>query len=255
MNLLAQIETQTVDYSDLKVMLPLSGGINSAAVLCWLGESVPLKHRPFELDIYYSHFVEHSPDTHQFVIDLILYANKHFRCVNSKITWNSVNAYFIKAKMIPHPSISPCSRQLKTEPADKYFARNEFDIELIGYVKTDTVRRGKNKSRVDNLSARLDYARFPLIDWSKQDCLDFVKATIGWYPTIYDIKDEKGKDVFSHNNCLPCKNMHPKQIANVVKYYPEYAVKAQETADAIPGAYWGREDIGIFACDVCERLS
>lgn len=248
MNLLAQIETQTVDYSGLKVMLPLSGGINSAACLCWLGEEVPLERQPLELDLYYSHFIEHSPDTHQFVMDLIMYANRTFRCVSSKITWNSVNAYFLKQKMIPHPSLSPCSRELKVLPAKNYFERNGLDIELIGYVKTDM-------KRFKNLSSRNLNTRFPVLEWSKQDCLDYVKKIIGWYPAIYDIKDEKGKDVFSHNNCLPCKNMHPKQLQNVAKYYPEYAKKAQETADAIPGAYWGREDIGVFACDVCERLS
>jgi hypothetical protein len=61
MNLLAQIETRTVDYSGLKMLLPLSGGINSAACLCWLGEAVAPERWPSELHLHYSHFTEHSP--------------------------------------------------------------------------------------------------------------------------------------------------------------------------------------------------
>lgn len=248
MNLLAQIETQTVDYTGLKVMLPLSGGINSAACLCWLGESVDPSRWPQELHLYYSHFTEHSPDTFKFVADLIRYARKRFPMVKATVTRNSVNKYFIRSKMIPHPSISPCSREMKVLPAREYFAANALDLELIGYVATD-MRRFKN------LSTRNDMARFPVLEWSKQDCLDYVKDVIGWYPAIYDIKDDSGKDVFSHNNCLPCKNMHPKQLRNVAQFYPAYAQKAQETASVI-GGYWGREDVPeVFACDVCERLS
>lgn len=248
MNLLAQIETQMVDYNGLKVLLPLSGGINSMACLCWLGEEVPPDRWPLELHLHYSHFIEHSPDTFKFVADGIRYARRRFPWVKATILRNSVNAYFIKSNMIPHPTISPCSRELKVIPRRNYFQEHNLDIELIGYVDTDQRRYRK-------LSARTPHARFPVLEWSKQDCLDYVKKVIGWYPAIYDIKDENGKDVFSHNNCLPCKNMHPKQLQNVAKYYPEYAKKAQATADAIPGAYWGREDIGVFACDVCERLS
>lgn len=248
MGLLAQIETQTVDYSGFKMLLPLSGGINSAACLCWLLEEVSPGCWPSELHVHYSHFKEHSPDTFKFVADLIRYARTRYPAVKSTILRNSVNKYFIDQKMIPHPTISPCSRELKVIPARNYFQLHDLDIELIGYVNTD-------QKRFRNLSARTPHARFPVLEWSKQDCLDYVKAVIGWYPAIYDIKDENGKDVFSHNNCLPCKNMHPKQLKMVAKYYPDYARKAEKTAAAIPGAYWGREDIPeVFKCDVCVRL-
>lgn len=249
MNLLAQIETLSVDYSGLKILLPLSGGINSAACLCWLGEAVSRERWPEELHLHYSHFKEHSPGTLRFVLALIKYAKRRFPCVKWTVLRNSVNQYFREQKMIPHPTISPCSRELKVIPRRNYFQLHELDIELIGYVNTD-------QRRFRNLSARVPHARFPVLEWSKQDCLDYVKSVIGWYPPIYDIKDENGKDVFSHNNCLPCKNMHPKQLQNVARYFPEYAREAQRTADAIPGAYWGREDVPeVFACNVCERLS
>jgi 3'-phosphoadenosine 5'-phosphosulfate sulfotransferase (PAPS reductase)/FAD synthetase len=249
MNLLAQIQTESVDYSALKVLLPLSGDINSAALLCWLAEEIPADKHPLELHLYYSHFTEHSPDTFKFVADLIRYARKRFKSVFVRITRNSVNKYFRANKMIPHPSISPCSSRLKYYPSEKYFKENDLDIDLIGFVKTD-IKRFKNMTR------RSQTAQFPILEWSKQDCLDYVKKIIGWYPAIYDLKDENGKDLFSHNNCLPCKNMHPKQLALVAKYFPKHAAIAEETARLIPGAYWGREDVpDIFKCDVCERMS
>jgi 3'-phosphoadenosine 5'-phosphosulfate sulfotransferase (PAPS reductase)/FAD synthetase len=220
MNLLSQIETQTADYSGLKVMLPLSGGINSAALLCWLGEEIPNEKQPLELYLYYSHFTEHSPDTFSFVADLIKYARTKFENVKVKITRNSVNKFFREQKMIPHPSISPCSSRLKYYPAEKYFKENNLDIDLIGFVKTDI-------KRFKNMIKRSQTARFPILEWSKQDCLDYVKKIIGWYPAIYDIKDENGKDLFSHNNCLPCKNMHPKQLALVAKYFRRLRKKRQ----------------------------
>ena len=52
------------NYSDKKVMIGLSGGINSAAVLAYLAKNVIDK--PKELFLFYAHFDEHSSDTIDF---------------------------------------------------------------------------------------------------------------------------------------------------------------------------------------------
>lgn len=103
-------------YEGEKIMIGLSGGINSMAVLCWLIES---GQQPEELHLFYAHFAEHSPDTFQFVADGIRLARKHFKKVLVKITNNSVLQFFEDQKMIPHPMASPCSRKLKIEPMEK----------------------------------------------------------------------------------------------------------------------------------------
>jgi 7-cyano-7-deazaguanine synthase in queuosine biosynthesis len=90
MNLLAQIETQSVDYGGQKMLLPLSGGINSAACLCWLLEEISIDRWPDELHLYYSHFKEHSPGTLKFVFALVKYAKSKFPDVKFKFTRNSV---------------------------------------------------------------------------------------------------------------------------------------------------------------------
>lgn len=53
-----------MDFKGEKIMIGLSGGINSMAVLCWLGE-LPEANRPDELHLFYADFKEHSPDTSQ----------------------------------------------------------------------------------------------------------------------------------------------------------------------------------------------
>lgn len=51
MNLFAQMELRQLDYSGLRVMLPLSGGINSGALLCALGREVSPERWPCELHL------------------------------------------------------------------------------------------------------------------------------------------------------------------------------------------------------------
>ena len=237
LNLLTQCDGFE-DYSEKRVMIPLSGGINSAAVLCWLAEYQPEHLKPMELHLYYSHFREHSPDTFRFVADCIRFARRKFASVKVKITRNSVLAYFEGEHMIPHPMISPCSIDLKIKPRMAYDAEHGIDLDLVGFVQTE-MRRWKRQQSYKG-SGR---TRYPMLRFTDEDCFSLVKICIGWYPAIYGILDEKGRRAFTHNNCLPCKNMTAKQLRAVGQFYPEYAKRAQETADRIPGAYWGRDDV------------
>lgn len=246
---LLDISEEKRNFSGQRVLIPLSGGINSAAVLCWIGETWPAEKKPLELHLFYSHFREHSPGTARFVTDQMRYARGAFSRVVCKIARHSVNRFFERQHMIPHPSISPCSTELKIKPKLIYIEDHKIDVELIGFVKED-FRRFKRAQGYEN-SRGADY---PLLHWNNEECFAFVKKVIGWYPAIYDIR-EKGKRVFSHNNCLPCKNMSSRQLAQVGKYFPEYARRARATADKIPGGYWGRDDVpDVFVCDNCARL-
>jgi len=77
------------DYSNQKVMIGLSGGINSMSILCWLSE-YPEHLKPMELHLFYAHFEEHSPDTLEFVLAGVEFAEKHFETVFFKQTNNSI---------------------------------------------------------------------------------------------------------------------------------------------------------------------
>jgi 3'-phosphoadenosine 5'-phosphosulfate sulfotransferase (PAPS reductase)/FAD synthetase len=264
-NLLDMAETP-IDYSRSKVRVPLSGGINSAAVLSLLGEYHPEHLKPKELHLYYAHFKEHSPDTFQFTADCIRYARRRFPDVRVKITRNSVNKFFIEQHMIPHPMISPCSQKLKIIPMQRYDVTHEIDIVLIGFVREEYGRylRARKRQKVEGRTKD----QYPLLNITDENCFQIVKQVIGWYPAIYDIRwtvehfnlglcrrHEIGERVFTHNNCLPCKNMSKRQLVNVGIFFPEYARVAQETVAQIPNAYWGRDEVpDAFKCDVCERM-
>lgn len=255
-----------VDYSTSKVLVPLSAGINSAAVLCFLGEHHPERFKPKELHLYYAHLIEHSPDSLPFVEALIKYAQSKFLNVKVHIITASVNEYFIQQKMIPHPTISPCSKDLKIIPMQKYDAEHEIDVVLIGFVKHEFKRFLKAQKRAVLTSRTKDV--YPILSWTDEDCFEIIEQVIGWYPKIYKIRwtqedwlagicrrQDVGKRVFAHNNCLPCKNMTARQIQMVGRHFPAYAANAQATADAIPGAYWGRDDVpDVFKCDACDRM-
>lgn len=242
------LQSEKEDYSADKVLIGLSGGINSAAVLCYLGEMHPPEARPKELHLYYAHFSEHSPDTFKFVKDQIHYARAKFPNVQARITRNSVLSFFEKEGLIPHPTISPCSIELKIKPMHAYAESHGIFRQLVGYVRHEQKRIKRQASK-----DKSGFSRYPIAHWTDDDCLAFVKDTLGWYPAIYDIK-EGGKRVFTHNNCLPCKNMTTVQIETSRRYFPSLVEKADALAAKL-GVYWGRDDTPkAFQCDNCERL-
>jgi 3'-phosphoadenosine 5'-phosphosulfate sulfotransferase (PAPS reductase)/FAD synthetase len=233
------------DYSNDEVLIGLSGGINSQAVLCWLA-NYPEEFKPKVLHIFYAHFAEHSPDTFQFVADGIRYARKHFKQVRVKITRNSVLKFFKEQKMIPHPMSAPCTRLLKIVPMMEYAVANNIKIDLVGYVREEA-RRMKNMAKKvgsDIVDAMVQagniHKHFPIGSKSNEWCFEIVDREIGWHPAIYDIRDSKGNRVFTHNNCLPCKNMQKDDFEEVKTYYPEYWDGAMKLSEDLQ-LYWGRD--------------
>jgi hypothetical protein len=226
-----------------KVLIGLSGGINSMAVLCWLVEQ---EQKPEEVHLYYAHFKEHSPDTFQFVADGIRYARKHFKKVCVKITNNSVLEYFEKIKMIPHPRYSPCSRELKIEPMAIYASKEAILIDLVGYVKHELKRRAGAQQENVQVDLFALEKRYPIGAFTDEWCFEIVDKHIGWHPAIYDIKDASGKRVFSHNNCLPCKSMDVENVENVKTYYPAHHMAAMRLSAKL-GSYFGRDEAAFYA--------
>jgi hypothetical protein len=248
-----------METAEDNILIGLSGGINSAAVLCWLSEQ-PV--RPNEIHLFYAHFKEHSPDTFQFVADCIRFARKRFNKVNVKITKNSIIEYFRKEKLIPHPANSPCSKRLKIEPINKYAFENNIKIDLVGYVKEELKRRSNRQQK--NVSKGIFdlEKRYPIGAFTDEWCFGIVKKHIGWYPEIYDIVGVDGERLFKHNNCLPCKNMYPDDIDAIEKHYPEYHIKAMQLSAEL-GRYWGRDEAEFYTrfgrflgqdstCEVCK---
>ena len=232
-----------VDYSGKKVLIGLSGGINSMAVLCWLAQ-YPEEFKPAELHLFYAHFIEHSPDTEEFVLAGVEYAKKHFQTVVYEQTNNSVIEFFREKKMIPHPTIAPCTKILKIIPMAEYAQRTGCEVDLVGYVKGERRRvhnmalKTKSESIHDVMANGLS-KQFPIADKENEWCFEVAKRELGWYPAIYDLKDKKGNRLFTHNNCLPCKNMQMKDFEKVKTHYPEHWDRAMELAEELE-KHWGR---------------
>jgi hypothetical protein len=254
----------TENYSDKKVLIGLSGGINSMALLCHLANQ-PSYQRPKELHLFYAHFAEHSPDTLGFVLAGVEYAKRIFDNVTYKQTDNSVLEFFREQKMIPHPMIAPCTRILKIIPMATYMVDNNIDVDLVGYVKEEARRIANMRKKNEH---NFNTKQFPISTMENEWCFDIVKKEIGWYPKIYDLRwndvgfiayvnanlhrlpedvqkritKKLGKDkrVFTHNNCLPCKNMQLDDMLAVEYFYAEYWSKASNLSEDLQ-KHWGRQ--------------
>lgn len=258
---------QDFSYKDERVMMGLSGGVNSAAALAYLAEFV--EEKPKELYLYYSHLSEHSADTEKFVHACVEYAKSKFSTVVFEQSNHSVLEYFENGfRGIPHPSLSPCSKLLKIDHMIDFQRRHNINKDIIGYVREEwrRIERQIQRGVKDK-----DYL---IRHMSNEDCFSIVEKYIGWYPKIYSLRwddtriktslpslrkrldksqynivkgyAEQGYNnmsktyrVFKHNNCLPCKNMHQWEIAMVGIFFPQYYDPAMKLAEKL-GTYWGR---------------
>jgi len=260
---MAMDENSEFDYREKNIGCPLSAGINSMAVLCWLAN---YEFKPKNIYIFYAHFKEHSPESLQFVLDGVEYAKKHFDNVIFEYTENSIIEFFEKQKMIPHPTFAPCTSELKIKPANAFLSKHNCTVDLVGYVRSEQRRINNMESKGANTLFLSKH--FPISDFTDENCFELVKKEIGWYPKIYDIKwndvgflefvkanlyrfDEQtqkrlikklgtDKPVFKHNNCLPCKNMQLDDILCIEYFYPEFYKKAMELSKKLQ-KHWGRD--------------
>ena len=272
-----------LDFSEKRILISLSGGINSAAVLAYVAKYV--EQKPKMLFLYYSHLAEHSDDTFQFVMDCVKYANKHFDGVFFEYSMNSVNDLFTSMNFIPHPRVPACTKVLKIVKILDFQRKHNIDLDLIGYVK------GENRRIKRQIKNKALNKAYPISHLTDADCFSLVEKEIGWYPAIYKIKwnDKRitpflkcHKDtmppeqyriamkyasrgygyggstaVFSHNNCLPCKNMQTYEYYLVKLFFPDKFEKAMKVAN-ITGSHWGRSADSIAkagqsaSCSFCE---
>lgn len=247
------------EYEGERLLIGLSGGINSMAVLCWLKRS---GIKPKEVHLFYAHLEEHSDDTFPFVKAGIKYARKHFDNVFVKVTRNSVLRFFEEQKLIPHPTNGVCSRLLKIIPMTEYAFRNEIKHDLVGYIRTELKRRAKGQNKNQKVNLFSAAKSYPIGEFDDEWCLQICDEEIGWHPAIYDIRDANGKRIFKHNNCLPCKNMTTEDMKEVRTHFPKKHARAMETTKNIK-SYWGRQEADFYAefgrdlgqepsCEVCQ---
>ena len=237
-----------LDLSAETPVIGLSGGINSAALLCYLASETPEARRPRRLLLYYAHLREHSPDTFPFVADCVRYVRRHFGAVEFGMHRASALDYFEAERFIPHPAVSPCTAALKVEPMNAWAEARGATVDLVGYVREERRRIRRQRER------GVEGKAYPIAHLTDADCMALVDRELGWHPAIYDLRRPDGRPTFRHNNCLPCKNMHAADFRLVEEHFPDYWRRAVEAAERISEdrgspAYWGRA--GEYEGDPC----
>lgn len=238
------------DLSREAPVIGLSGGLNSAALLCYLASEHPAEKRPRRLLLYYAHLAEHSPDTFPFVKACVRYARERFgrEAVTFGMHRDSMNDWIRRERMIPHPTVSPCTFDLKIERMEAWAEAHGATVDLVGYVRHERRRIERQRERLGEAAGGKAY---PIAHLTDADCLALVDREIGWHPAIYDLRREDGRPAFRNNNCLPCKNMHARQLKLVQVHFPDYWQRATAAADDV-GSYWGRaEEYAGDPCAVC----
>ncbi|CAH1002628.1 hypothetical protein LEM8419_03500 [Neolewinella maritima] len=282
LSLIDVIDDQLPNYKGKAIMIGLSGGINSAAVLAYLSKFI--EYQPDKLYLYHANFIEHSPDTLAFVDACVDYARRKFPDVHYEQDDISLLAHFEEQKIIYSPKFSGCTRMLKIAPMVEFMRRHDIAIDLVGYVRGEYARIQRQIERgVENKEYLISHL-------TNEDCFSLVADEIGWYPDIYhlkwndprilpyvaqyraDLSDQQasiieryarrgyGYDgstrVFKHNNCLPCKNMHQWELFMLRIFYPGYYERAMQLAERM-GGYWGRKDESTAGesstCTVCAN--
>lgn len=258
------------DLSGERPMIGLSGGINSAALLVYVLSVMPEALRPRELYLYHADLVEHSDDTLAFVADCHAWARRRFRergldpaAVRFGMHTDTAVGLFERDAFIPHPTLSPCTERLKLKPMRAWADRQREaegasaedptrgpSCDLIGYVLDEEGREVRSSNKAWSCSRGPNL--FPIRHLTDADCFALVDEHVGWHPAIYDVLREDGRRAFPRNNCLPCKNMHPRQLDLVRLHHPAKAARADAMAERT-GLYWGRypeasHDSCSYAC-------
>lgn len=243
------------DLSRERPMIGLSGGINSAAVLVYVCAVLPEHHRPRDLFLFHADLVEHSPDTVAHVAACHAWARRNFRQrgldpdrVRFSMRSASVVDFFERERFIPHRVLTPCTEHLKLIPM-RAWAQSHVEAghgptcDLIGFVTTEDTREDNNNERQRNgaWSCSGGDNVFPIRHLTNADCLRLVDEHIGWHPAIYDIRQPDGRRAFSHNNCLPCKNMNTRALERTGQHFPKRAKRAVDMAERI-GSYWAHDE-------------
>lgn len=247
---------------DERPLIGISGGINSAALLVYLGAELPPEERPREVCLFHADIAEHPPDVPAFTAACVRWARRVWgpRSVRFGRSKASVLDFFERDGWIPHPMFSPCTGHLKLEPMVAWVEGlpepERPTVDLVGYVREE--RRRVKRMREKGTSLTGGAIRYPVAHLSNADCFRLVDEHIGWHPALYDIRRPDGRPAFKHANCLPCKNMDAKQLQMVELHFPEQMEAARAMAERLTEAkgtpiYWGRpSDYSGDACAVCS---
>lgn len=178
-----------------RIVVGYSGGVTSAWCAAWA-----LMHFPKEEVVFLFHDTkEEDPDTYRF---LYQFASRLGHLVTERSDGRSVSQVEQDEGMLANDRAAFCSRILKAEQRQKYFAELQsqfiFDITLVLGFTANEERRIQNHAMHAEVGGY--NVRFPLAETetTKQQAADFIKCSLGIaLPAMYSWS--------GHANCIGCR--------------------------------------------------
>lgn len=177
-----------------KIVVGFSGGVTSAWCAGWALRNFPKD----EIVLLFHDTKEEDTDTYRFLLEM---ASKLDHSITERSDGRSVTELFYDHNALANDRMAFCSRELKIEQCEKYFAelKNLGVTEIIKIVgfsakEPDRVQRSTAHSWANGYSVR-----FPIIEESvtKQNCSDWCSCVMGVpIPKMYSWSD--------HANCVGC---------------------------------------------------
>ncbi len=176
-----------------RVVVGFSGGVTSAWCAGWALKNYPKD----EVILLFHDTKEEDEDTYRFIKEMSM-ALKH--SITERSDGRSVTELFRDEGALANQQMAFCSRILKAEQSEKYFAELRSQgvteiIKILGFSSAEWERVQRATMHGERGGYKL---RFPVIEdkVTKQECADWCKAQGPCLPRMYSWSD--------HANCVGC---------------------------------------------------
>lgn len=205
-----------------KVVVGFSGGVTSAWCAGWALRNFPRE----EVVLLFHDTMEEHPDTYRFLWQMAAALDME---ITERSDGRSVSEVFEDEGFLGNNQNAMCSRILKLEQRDRYFAEvrerdpNAEIILILGF----SAKEEKRIQRMSAMAARDGFrVRFPVAEEgvSKQECADWCSCTMGVQPSAM-------YEDFEHANCRGCVKGGLAYWIKVREVYPDvFAKRVQQEA-------------------------
>lgn len=201
-----------------KIVVGFSGGVTSAWCAGWALRNFPRE----EVVLLFHDTMEEHPDTYRFLWQMAAALDLP---VTERSDGRSVSQVFEDEGFLGNNQNAMCSRILKLEQRDRYFAEvreREPDAEIV-LVLGFSAKEEKRIQRMSAMAARDGFkVRFPIAETgtTKQECSDWCTAQ-GVCPSEMYLH-------FEHANCLGCVKGGMAYWMAIREHYPEVFKRRME---------------------------
>ena len=174
--------------TDQRVISWFSCGAASAAAT-YLARQ---KYKTPNFEAVYCRVAEEHKDNFRFLKDFSSKFTIPIKIIGDESAEFSIYKVFEQRKFIKGPTGAPCTMILKKDVRKKY--QKEGDIQVFGYTSEEEDRA--NRFIDSNNDVDVDFILLEN-NWTKKDCLEFVRDSNIEIPVMYKLG-------YNNNNCVGC---------------------------------------------------